>query len=47
MWNHSETQLFWVTIGMVRLDGEMVASMLAAKSVCNYIAENFQLIILD
>jgi hypothetical protein len=37
---------------MVRLDGEMVASMLVAKSVCNHIGlswrvVNFQLIILD
>jgi hypothetical protein len=37
---------------MVRLDEEMVASMLAAWSICNYIGlsrivVNFQLIILD
>jgi hypothetical protein len=28
MWNNSETRLFWSTTGSVRLDGEMVASML-------------------
>jgi hypothetical protein len=28
MWNNSETQVFRVTTGRVRLDGEIVASML-------------------
>jgi hypothetical protein len=30
MWNNSETRLFRTTTGWVRLDYEMVASMLAA-----------------
>jgi hypothetical protein len=30
IWNNSETRLFWITIGRVRLDCEMVASILAA-----------------
>jgi hypothetical protein len=30
MWNHLETRLIWFTIRMVRLDGEMVASVLMA-----------------
>jgi hypothetical protein len=30
MWNNSETQFFGITIERVRLDYEMVASMLAA-----------------
>jgi hypothetical protein len=30
MWNNSETQLFWITTRSVRLDGEMVASVLMA-----------------
>jgi hypothetical protein len=52
MWNHSETQLFWIITGMVRLDGVMVASMLMAQSVYHYVGlsrmvVNFQLIILD
>jgi hypothetical protein len=52
MWNHSETRLFWITTGRLSLDCEMVASMLAAKNVCNHIRlswviMDFQLIILD
>jgi hypothetical protein len=30
IWNNSETRFFRITIGRVRLDCEMVASMLAA-----------------
>jgi hypothetical protein len=30
MWNNSETQFFRITTGRVRLDCEIVASMLAA-----------------
>jgi hypothetical protein len=30
MWNNSETWLFWITTRRVRLDCEVVASMLAA-----------------
>jgi hypothetical protein len=29
MWKNLETQLFWITTGRVRLDCEMVASVLA------------------
>jgi hypothetical protein len=30
MWNNSNTRLFWITTRSVRLDGEMVASVLMA-----------------
>jgi hypothetical protein len=30
MWNNLESQLFWIATGRVRLDREMVASVLAA-----------------
>jgi hypothetical protein len=52
MWNNSETRLFLITTRSVRLDCEMVASVLAAYIICNHIClsrmiMDFQLIILD
>jgi hypothetical protein len=52
MWNNSKTQFFRITIGRVRLDCEMVASMLVVEGVCHHIGFarmiiDFQFIILD
>jgi hypothetical protein len=52
MWNNSKTRFFKITIGRVRLEYEMVASILEAQSVRHYIhlsmmTMDFQLIIFD
>jgi hypothetical protein len=52
MWNNSETRFFGITTGGVRLDYEMVASMLAAYGIRHHIGfarmiMDFQFIILD
>jgi hypothetical protein len=52
MWNHSETWFFRITTCRVRLDCEMVASVVAAQGISNHICRarmimDFQLIILD
>jgi hypothetical protein len=52
MWDNSETWFFGITIGRMRLDNEMVASVFVAQGIDNHIClarmiMNFQLIILD
>jgi hypothetical protein len=52
MQNHSETWFFRITTCRIRLDCEMVASVLAAQSIGNHIClawmiMDLQLIILD
>jgi hypothetical protein len=51
MWNNLETRFFGITVGRVRPNYEMVASMLAAQAVCHHIGfarmiMDFQFIIL-
>jgi hypothetical protein len=52
MQNNSETRFFRITTGGVRLDCEIVASILATEGVCHHICfvkmiMDFQFIILD
>jgi hypothetical protein len=52
MWNHSETWFFGITTRRMRLDHDMIASVLAAQGIGNHIClarmiMDFQLIILD
>jgi hypothetical protein len=52
MWDNSETWLFGITTGGMRLDCDMVASVLMAQGIDNHIClarviMDFQLIILN
>jgi hypothetical protein len=52
LWNNSETWFFGITTCRLRLDCEVVASVLAAQGIDNHIClvrmiMDFQLIILD
>jgi hypothetical protein len=51
VWNNLDTRLFWITTGCERLNCEMVALMLAARSFCHHVClfrviMDFQFIIL-